>query len=215
MIMTPFRAYDAQVARWLSRDPIAEDGGINMYGYVGNSPLGGRDALGLTPEDVLAGMGSWLKDNYNSFRHAGRTLGLLGEEEERQAATENALINGIRERALADPCFRDELLKQIAKKLGRSLRDEAVHYVGRILMGGSVGKGVSSMSPKTPKLNGALGVALFFNGVNGGARGSLEGMFDDLRSSGLTESDLSGFGVNAEQAAVALSHMISAGIIGR
>src|SRR5438093_9744696 len=35
-----FRAYDADTGRWLSRDPIGEiEGGINLYGYVDNSPV--------------------------------------------------------------------------------------------------------------------------------------------------------------------------------
>lgn len=45
--LAPFRAYDAGIGRWLSRDPIGEAGGINLYGYVGNSPLGRVDPLGL------------------------------------------------------------------------------------------------------------------------------------------------------------------------
>jgi len=32
---------------WLSRDPIAEEGGINLYAYVGNSPVRYTDRLGL------------------------------------------------------------------------------------------------------------------------------------------------------------------------
>ncbi len=42
-----YRAYDPVLGRWLSRDPIEEEGGINMYGYIRNRPSGGRDALGL------------------------------------------------------------------------------------------------------------------------------------------------------------------------
>jgi RHS repeat-associated protein len=42
-----FRAYDADTGRWLNRDPLGEDGGINLYGYVGNSPINYSDALGL------------------------------------------------------------------------------------------------------------------------------------------------------------------------
>jgi RHS repeat-associated protein len=34
-------------AEWLSRDPIAERGGINLYDYVGNDPIDGTDPLGL------------------------------------------------------------------------------------------------------------------------------------------------------------------------
>jgi len=32
---------------WLSRDPIAERGGLNLYGYVGNNPINSWDPLGL------------------------------------------------------------------------------------------------------------------------------------------------------------------------
>jgi len=34
-----YRAYDANLGRWLSRDPIEERGGLNLYGYVSNSPI--------------------------------------------------------------------------------------------------------------------------------------------------------------------------------
>jgi len=39
--------YDPTVGRWLSRDPVEEEGGINLYGYVGNGPTSGADPLGL------------------------------------------------------------------------------------------------------------------------------------------------------------------------
>jgi RHS repeat-associated protein len=41
------RGYDAEVGRWLNRDPIREKGGINVYGYVQNSPVNRVDPLGL------------------------------------------------------------------------------------------------------------------------------------------------------------------------
>jgi RHS repeat-associated protein len=34
-----YRAYDPNLGRWLSRDPIAEDGGLNLYLYVLNNPI--------------------------------------------------------------------------------------------------------------------------------------------------------------------------------
>ena len=46
---TTFRFYSADLGRWISRDPIGEDGGLNLYGYVGNNPLGLTDPLGLNP----------------------------------------------------------------------------------------------------------------------------------------------------------------------
>ena len=44
--LAPFRAYDSLTARWLSRDPIAEEGGINLYGYVFNDPVNAYDPDG-------------------------------------------------------------------------------------------------------------------------------------------------------------------------
>ncbi len=41
------RYYDPAIARWLSRDPIQEEGGINLYGYVQNAPIDFIDPLGL------------------------------------------------------------------------------------------------------------------------------------------------------------------------
>jgi uncharacterized protein RhaS with RHS repeats len=38
---------DPTVGRWISRDPIGETGGINLYGYVGNNPISLWDPLGL------------------------------------------------------------------------------------------------------------------------------------------------------------------------
>jgi RHS repeat-associated protein len=50
LYLTKYRAYDPQTARWLSRDPIEEAGGINLYGYVGGNPISHTDPLGLTPD---------------------------------------------------------------------------------------------------------------------------------------------------------------------
>ncbi|TFH13211.1 MAG: RHS repeat-associated core domain-containing protein [Lentisphaerales bacterium] len=41
------RFYSAEISRWLSRDPIEEEGGANLYGFVGNSPVNRSDWLGL------------------------------------------------------------------------------------------------------------------------------------------------------------------------
>ncbi|OGV34731.1 MAG: hypothetical protein A2020_00335 [Lentisphaerae bacterium GWF2_45_14] len=41
-----YRYYSANVNRWLSRDPIEEQGGNNLYVFVGNSPLNYIDVLG-------------------------------------------------------------------------------------------------------------------------------------------------------------------------
>jgi RHS repeat-associated protein len=41
-----YRYYDPITGRWPSRDPIEEKGGVNVYGFVVNSPVGSTDYLG-------------------------------------------------------------------------------------------------------------------------------------------------------------------------
>ncbi|OAI56805.1 hypothetical protein AYO49_03550 [Verrucomicrobiaceae bacterium SCGC AG-212-N21] len=47
MTMAPFRTFNSDTGRWLSRDPIEEGAGTNLYAYVSNSPLNDFDSLGL------------------------------------------------------------------------------------------------------------------------------------------------------------------------
>ncbi len=42
-----YRYYDPQTGKWPSRDPIEEEGGVNLYGFVGNGGVNGVDVLGL------------------------------------------------------------------------------------------------------------------------------------------------------------------------
>ena len=41
-----YRYYNPELGRWISRDPIEEQGGYNLYGMIGNNPLYGWDSLG-------------------------------------------------------------------------------------------------------------------------------------------------------------------------
>jgi RHS repeat-associated protein len=45
--LAPFRAYSAELGRWLSKDPIGEDGGLNLYQYALSDPINLMDQLGL------------------------------------------------------------------------------------------------------------------------------------------------------------------------
>jgi RHS repeat-associated protein len=46
-----YRFYDPQAQRWINRDPLGEAGGMNLYGFVGNGPVGAVDPLGLEWSD--------------------------------------------------------------------------------------------------------------------------------------------------------------------
>lgn len=48
--------YDPNIGRWLSRDPIAETGGVNLYGFVGNGSVNSWDYLGLEDSKKCSGI---------------------------------------------------------------------------------------------------------------------------------------------------------------
>ncbi len=64
-----YRYYNQSAGRWLSRDPIEELGGVNLYQFVGNDPMNAWDYLGLsTPECI------------NLLAELARKAALLAEE---------------------------------------------------------------------------------------------------------------------------------------
>ena len=52
-VMYLARPYDPNMGRWLSRDPIGEAGGVNLYGFVGNDAVDKADFLGLSDIKVV------------------------------------------------------------------------------------------------------------------------------------------------------------------
>ena len=45
--LAPYRGYSASTGKWIGRDPIGENGGINLYAYVENNPSNAFDPLGF------------------------------------------------------------------------------------------------------------------------------------------------------------------------
>jgi len=52
LTMYPFRPYSTSTGRFLCKDPSEEEGGLNLYAFVGNNPINLVDPLGLWPTDV-------------------------------------------------------------------------------------------------------------------------------------------------------------------
>jgi RHS repeat-associated protein len=64
-----FRFYEPNLQRWLNRDPLEEDGGINLYRFVSSAPVGSIDpdgdcgaaaAAAVVGGEVLGGPVAWL-----------------------------------------------------------------------------------------------------------------------------------------------------------
>ena len=49
LYLATYRGYNPFTTRWLNRDPIEENGGLNLYEYVGWNPIDSIDPLGLKP----------------------------------------------------------------------------------------------------------------------------------------------------------------------
>ncbi len=73
LYLAPYRAYSPSNARWLSRDLIEENGGINLYSYTQNNPISIIDLYGLFPiegailNDVVTHTVNTIKDTANSI----------------------------------------------------------------------------------------------------------------------------------------------------
>ncbi len=53
------RAYDPNLGRWTTRDPAGENGGINLYDFVGGDPINYFDPMGLAPSQVMGNGMTW------------------------------------------------------------------------------------------------------------------------------------------------------------
>ena len=71
LTFAPRRVYDSVLGRWLSRDPIEESGGLNLYGYVSGNPIALLDALGLAERPP----GGFWSDTQSQFQAMSQSLG--------------------------------------------------------------------------------------------------------------------------------------------
>ena len=97
-----YRYYDPQLGRWLSRDPIQELGGWNLYVMLKNNPASGIDKLGLhkcPPEDLkdladrLKELGEDLKELADQLEGLGIDSGNLGQAADGASNIGNWLSN--------------------------------------------------------------------------------------------------------------------------
>ena len=115
-----YRFYDPDTQRWVNRDPIEESGGMNLYGYVVNSPTEHLDPHGL----ALFGL-------YDTW---GEYAGEVGDSlwGEFQGIMESLTFG------LVTPCYTSELQRQ------GGVLGEGLAFVGETAAGGyGLWKGLS------------------------------------------------------------------------
>jgi RHS repeat-associated protein len=62
LYLSPTRAYDPNLGRWISRDPSGESSGINLYAYCSGNPISLTDPTGLTDFVPMPGAPDFLMD---------------------------------------------------------------------------------------------------------------------------------------------------------
>ncbi len=73
--LTLFRVYAPATGRWISRDPLTERAGINLYAYLEGNPLRDYDSLGLGPSlippfSIVGQFFDDMEDAYNAAYQA-------------------------------------------------------------------------------------------------------------------------------------------------
>jgi RHS repeat-associated protein len=65
-----YRAYDPDLGRWLNRDLIAEQGGLNLYAYGSANPINTTDLAGLESDTINVVKSDGEFDDSNFYWHA-------------------------------------------------------------------------------------------------------------------------------------------------
>jgi RHS repeat-associated protein len=130
-----YRYYNAETGRWLNRDPIEEQGGLNLYGMVGNDGLNYFDYLGLESRNTGCG---------RIFEQIQLTLNLMGrwiDRSEDPEFTKQAVIelasyinSGYRatNRLVATTDLLDEGVKSLVRGLStREVRELLLPIIGK------------------------------------------------------------------------------------
>jgi RHS repeat-associated protein len=91
-----YRFYSASLGRWITRDPLGEAGGINLYGFVGNNAISGIDPHGLIWSYIYRGgkyvvqKGAEYLTNPKNVEKVGKKVGKkISKEEQKSGSIED------------------------------------------------------------------------------------------------------------------------------
>jgi RHS repeat-associated protein len=112
------RYYAPEIGRWINRDPIAEDGGINLYGFVLNDPVNLVDPTGevgiiasfivISIEFTLIKSCKFVNEQIEYFKLQKRTAKIIFSTLKLQSKIMDRL---------SDPCLPDEERSDFEKML--------------------------------------------------------------------------------------------------
>ena len=107
-----YRYYEPVTGRWPSRDPIEEEGGINLYGFIRNNGVNAWDYLGLQLTDDQVNWRENLESAKRSPTYIARlnqvrmSISFVNDRETKAASVYMNLISGAHFEASANPDFR-------------------------------------------------------------------------------------------------------------
>ena len=90
LILYLYRAYDPVTGRWLNRDPIEEEGGANLYGFVENNSINDVDVFG---HDVYSDPYPECSDVAAEMNRVERLLFKFLDSMDREGCCQNAKNN--------------------------------------------------------------------------------------------------------------------------
>ncbi|MCH2075246.1 MAG: nucleotidyltransferase domain-containing protein [Puniceicoccaceae bacterium] len=152
-----YRYYDADKGRWLSRDPIEEQGGVNLFGFVGNDGVNRWDYLGLqeprnrsnfnatlTPRELagalFSGGGTGLYNIAMGFRGFAETIGETAAVI-LDPTTRDLVFTDVKDLAKAlkdDPCLAKELAIQLYGDARETVTDPDKLAIANASSGGAI-----------------------------------------------------------------------------
>lgn len=138
-----YRYYHPTKGRFVNRDPIAEAGGLNLYGFVGNNPANSVDAWGLIERPEGMSDGNWNLRQWHMALIEEHGYEAYSEFEFNNTFVSDVAGQGGSKGFYAEPAFNSPLINANKEKRRQQIRSG----LGNLPAGGSEGDQGSGQSP--------------------------------------------------------------------